>query len=789
MWLLGVTALAGTAMVPTAAWAQSEQNTGTPADGADAAALPGEILVTARKTNERLLDVPVNVTAVTSESVEKFGVKDLFDLMNTVPSLSYGDTGNRNGNKLTMRGLGVSTTGTSKASVFLDGVYIAGNFTGLSLAGLERVEVLKGPQSTIFGRSTFAGAVNYVTRSGSNETMGSMSAELASYGEKRMDGWLSGPIVDDKLYGFLSGYFYEYDAPDAWKNSDGIRMGAQSSNGLLGKLTYTPTDNLTIRGLVSYHSIDDSEGSALFIDPADRNGAIAKVNPITGLATGTYAYYPMGSVPTFRPGAGDYDVAHNYLNNVGTRIDAWRTYLQLEWQSDSGYNVTLTGAQNDEKTDSQGNIYLRNRQPTGLGYVYVSKSASTVKDESLELRVATPTDKPIRLAAGAYYLHLANRTLAGPDSVTYVIAPGSSANDRVIPGGGSRTTTEDYSIFGAAYVDPLPDVTISLEGRYQWEKVLQRSRSTTQQLDIAAYQAGTASATFVELLAPDGKPYHGTFKKFLPRVNVQYDIAPNMNVYATYSIGTNPGRFNTSAYATVDQRQVQEEELVNYEIGFKGRILPNLTIEAAAYHMDWKNQQTQGSYYSGVNIYSITTNDGNSKVDGAELLVNWFPVKALALRGSVSYNDGKYKDFCSANAAALYYSVTTPPYACISVKGNALESVSKWQTSLSFDYDTPITDHLDGFVRGDWAYMSGMWDSELNLARIGAANVVNLRAGIQADAWTFELYAKNLTNEDTPTRLTRASDPAAGLTNQVNQNIAFSPRRPRQFGGRVTFKF
>ncbi len=738
---------------------------------------------------------------MTSDAVAKMGVKDLFNLMTTVPSLSYGETGQRTANKLTVRGLGVSTTGSSKASVFLDGVYIAGNYSGMALSGLDRIEVLKGPQSALFGRSTFAGAVNYVTPMPTNDFKGSMSVEMATLGEKRLDSYVSGAIVDDKLYGFLSGSFYDFDGPDAWTNVvDQTKHGSQSSKGFMGKLVYTPTPNLTLRAFGSYHSVDDGPGNALFINPADRNGVFQKINPVTGQPTGATARYAVGSVPYFRARTGDYNAFHGYLPDTGIRVDSYRSYLQGEWVSDSGYSVTLTGAHNYERVDSQDNIYLRPRPLPGMGgFIANAISRTSTTDDSLELRLASPQDKPIRVAVGGYYLNLEARGL--PSTVFYYPSA-SPATDLIQPKGGySLTRTRDKSIFGAIYADVTSGLSVSLEGRYQWEDIRATARRSNT-INLAGYLAGTIPASYSTLLNPQGGIYQRTFKSFLPRVNVKYDLNQNLNVYATYSKGTNPGGFNTSVFATPDQQVIEEENLFNYEIGMKGNLTPKLSVELAAYHMDWKNQQTTGTFTSAAGVlYAVITNSANSKVNGAEALINWItPVDGLSLRGSVSYNDASYKNFCSANYAALTYDYTAPAYlaltpqqklqyTCRAVDGNKLESVSKWQTSLSFDYLKPVADDWDMFLRGDWAYFSPQWDSEMNLAQSPSANIVNLRIGLQSDRWTFELYGKNITNEDSPVRLTRAGDTFAGATNATNQSVAFLPRRPRQFGGRIGVKF
>jgi len=770
------TALAGLLLSTAVARAQT----------AAVAADKEEITVTARRKDERLLDVPITMTALTGNALTTLGVRSYSELMNVVPSLNTAANDRGDSVKLTMRGLGVSTTGSAKASVFLDGVYIAGNYSGIPLDGLGTIEVLKGPQSALFGRSTFAGAMNYVTRKPTDTIEGAINVEVATLGEEKVDGYVAGPLIPGKLYATISGSYDDYNGPSAWINpKNGIRNGAQSGGGGMAKLVFTPTDTLTITGLAAYSRIDDAPLAALFISPAARNGTINKINPVTGAATGAVTYYP-SAINSITPKSGDFDATYQYLNNPGYRANNITTYLRGQWQSASGFSVTLTGAYGHETADNELNLNLHDRAPATYGYLYSLRTALTERDKSLELRISTPEDKPIRLAIGGYYLDL-DKAYDPNKSDSYLLAPVVGTYDLIIPHYYADTRTYDKSVFGAAYIDFTKHLTLSLEGRYQSETV--KTVSANSVTYLLAYYNANAPYTL------DNQIFRATFNAFLPRVNLQYKIG-NFNLYATYSEGTTPGGFNTSIYTPDQYRTIKEENLRNYEIGIKGRITRKLTIEAAAYHMDWLNQQTTGTFYvSGVNV-ALTTNQGNSKINGLEALLNWeTPVRGLSLRGAVSYNDAEYKHFCSVNYAALTYDTSTltaaqkTQYACRNVDGNKLESVSPWQGTLSFDYTRPLDDHVSGYIRGDYDYFGPMWDSEFNFAKTAAANVVNLRVGVTSDHWTVEFYGKNITNENAPVRVQRASDVYTGYDNTTNQSVTLVLRRPRQAGVRLGYRF
>ena len=803
--LLCASAMSLIACLPGAAMAQQATAVAAPAptsasigpDQSEAQTVatgPGDIVVTARRRAESLQSVPVNVTALGSESIEKLGIRTLFDLSQATPGFTYANTGQRTGNRVTTRGLGVSTTGASKTSFFLDGVYIAGDYTGLALSALDRVEVLKGPQSALFGRASFAGAVNYVTREPTNAVSGAASMEVASFGEFRVDANFSAPIIADKLYALVALNYYDFDAPDEWRDVDGTRHGSQSSRGAMGKLVFRPSADFKITAFGSYNRNDDGPGTALFIDPALRNGTITKINPLTGIPTGVVARYPFGRVPTFSPQLGNYNYFQRYLTNPGDRIRQWRSYLQAE-AGIADHTLTVTGAYNDQHSESQSNLFLRARPPVGT--VSNGLAYSEIIDKSVEARLQSPQNQWFRYALGLYYLDIKVNNL--PSTLTYSVGP-AVANDLVSVGAFGTNQNTNKSVFGALYIDPFDKLTVSLEGRYQWEDV-KRTGATASFITLAAFNAGGKSV-LTPILAPGGAQYDTTFKAFLPRVNLQYKFSPDFNVYATYSKGNNPGGFNTSQFASVDQRLIREENLYNYEIGLKARPFRSLTINLAAYWMDWKDQQTTGTFFTSATAvppntaYAIVENRGSSRIKGVDAEIDWrTPIDGLSFRLAGAYNDGRYRNYCSTNYAALLYTLpatATPAqriqFACVPVDGNSLESVSKWTASASADYVRPLFDGWDGFVRGDYQYASRQWDSELNFAQAGEAHIVNLRAGIQRDHLTVEVYGRNLTNNATPTRLTRASDPFAGANNQTNQSIGFTPRLPRSIGLRVAVK-
>jgi len=222
-----------------------------------------EIVVTARKREELLKDVPLAVTAISDERISELNLQGVEDVARFTPGFSYTAAfGRRNGERPVIRGQS-NILGEPNASFFVDGVFISGPSVSTEIASLERVEVIKGPQAALYGRATFAGAINYVTRRPTNLLEGEVRATGAEHGEYELAAWASGPIVDDRLLFFVSARHWEYGGE--WTNQlTGKKVGAQETNSISGKLLWNITDNLEAIGLLSYSEDDDNHIALTF---------------------------------------------------------------------------------------------------------------------------------------------------------------------------------------------------------------------------------------------------------------------------------------------------------------------------------------------------------------------------------------------------------------------------------------------------------------------------------------------------------------------------------------------
>ena len=783
----------------------------------------GDIVVTARKSSERLQDVPLTITALSAETLEKTDTRTVFDLATRTPGLYFGTTGGRNGgNKLQIRNLSTGTSGGSKASVFIDGVFISGDYSSTALANLERIEVLKGPQSAYFGRSTFVGAVNFITKDPGDKFEGKIDAISATDGELDFSGYITTPIVEGVLSNTISARYFEYGGPKAWVNRDGYHFGNQSTFAITDKLVLKPTDWLTLRWYGSYVYDRDHIPQTSYAPINTRNSRIVRPD-------GTVSYYHKGNVNIDHSLANAPNLYQQFINGYitdpGVKRNQFRSVFSFDADILNGHSLTGFAAYADEKLvnkfdasylGARAGVIAPNANDVPTAYTFNAanfESRIRTQDQQFELRFTSPQQQRVRYTVGYNYTTVYGSSYAlfdpvNPAGVRTQAAPSIVTNNlNTILTNPSKT----HGVFGGVYFDLTDQLTVSAEVRHQWDKI------TLTQLPT----------TFAP--APNPAFLSQSYQATLPRFNIQYKVNPDLQFYAIYSVGNNPGGFNANVPTSFPlpagvTRAYGEEKLYNYEIGFKSTWLDGkLLFNAAAYHMDWKNQQVPQSYLTNFptagSVTVFTSAVSQSYVDGFEAELQALPTEGLSLRGTVSYGKAKYKQLCSSNYFAL--TGVSTGIGCRSVAGFQQEGTPALQFSLFADYDFPINDRVKGYIRADYQYQGRIFLDEWNDAWMGAANLGGLRFGVQDEHVTVEAFVRNILNDDHSARTTRVSFtgvggaacsvaastatpptcapgtyPAINTQGTVvsagsagNQSFADTARRPRQFGVRLGYKF
>lgn len=741
-----------------------------------------EILVTARKRSENLQELPLAVSAFSESDIESMGLRSLENLSQFSPGMKFSKQGTQRGGRsesvVRFRGMDTNdvTPARALASVFMDGIYVSGGLSSISMDEVSRVEVIKGPQSAYFGRNTFGGAVNFVTRPISDAFESRVSLTAAQDNEYDVMGSVEGGLVDDLLSARIVGRYYTTDGRYT-SVADGGRLGAEETKSLSLGFDLTPSDVVDVR-LRAFYSEDDDGAPATF--------AVTREHHNCGPFPGGTLTYICGKVPSVKSfgvntrldARGREIYVDNIFNSrsleygpeldhLGLRRDIFRSSVAVDWQLP--YENTTLSATGGYATLEQRRLLDLDGTPQQL---WLESNFQDIEDTSLELRLTQERDR-LRWMAGLSYFTLDFTTPSGA-SVGYLYPSASAPTGYFLDQPISTYEALTTAMFGSVSYDLTDQWNVSLEGRYQRDEVDQ----------------GNAS----------GVPLKETFSNFLPRVILQWTPGDYTNIYGTYALGNKPGDFNAALLSLTPAQQAEvqattgaqltigEEELESFELGFKQSLFDRrVQINAAAYYMKWKNQQTRTLAFitdpavpSGTRSVPITVAAGKTDLWGLELETEWRMTEIATLNGSFNYAASEYKDFTCVFCERV---VGTSDMA-----GNETPRYPKYSGSLGLDLFAPLNTTMDWFARADVVYTGRAWDEAFNLAYNDEFWRMNVRAGLSGNRWRAELFVNNLFDDDTYQGAARQSDFTNGLvgTNRFVTNV--TPAESRQVGIRFSLK-
>ena len=811
--------------------------------GAEGALELEEVTVTARKVEENLMTVPLAITAFSAQAIEDQGIKQLNDVMRMTPSFNFvnqqGGSGrnDRSANALVFRGLFLSNNVGVNAGgqLFIDGAPVLGAMPP-PIADVARIEVLKGPQSAYFGRSTFSGALNFIMKEPGEDFGGKISVEGSSFGSHDASLSLESPLFSDTLAGRITVRDFKRGGYFDNAGVSGGELGEQTSQSVSGSIVWNPTDNLKVKFHGSVFEDDDGAPAQGSIKSSEFNGRIdASGNcvPFSQAPAGTAALgqaansrasfgYFCGELPgidSLSPTilSGDYDTSAPAVNNAifnpnpnwqvfgtgfkkdgGIRRKASQADLRIDWEFGGGYTLSSLSATHFDKTMTLIDLNYRDGRNVA-NELYTPATAATrvpwrqfllvsqgrLKDWSQELRLTSPTEQRLRWTIGANYIELYS-----PGGTVYGLTPSGPLFTAAI----TQQEVTTPSVFGGAYFDLTDTLTLSAEARYQEDELTQTPKVGTNGVPVT----GTAAT-----------PLNNTFTSFSPRLSIDWKYAENSTLYALYSKGTRPGGFNaalvTSTPATLAQilavvpnagLTFEEEELVNFEVGLKstwleGRARTQLTV----FKNEWKNGQVANSIPvvapGGVaNLIGLTVNNGTADLKGLEFEGEIRATENLRLAATFGYNDTEVKSFGVGPGGLPNCSDCNFIYGSFNgVIGNELPTVPKITWSASADYSRRLTDSLDWFGRADYSFQGKKHTDFANYTTVGDNQNLNLRLGVRNEKFTVEAFVTNATDEDTVLSALLGIDVFTFLTPTNKNEIRFSPPIPRAYGLRITYDF
>ncbi|QMW23442.1 TonB-dependent receptor [Sandaracinobacteroides saxicola] len=635
-----------------------------------------EIIVTARKRAENLQEVPLAISAFTASRIEEQGIKSIADIAQQTPGLSFRQAFGRNGDRPVIRGMS-NIQGNPNAAFFVDGIFFTGSISAFNLDNLERVEVIKGPQAALFGRATFAGAINFITRQPDNTPRGRLSVTFGEDGLQEYTGYVSGPLITDKLWASVDAKFYRFAGQYTNLVDPEEKLGREKSLSYGLTLRAAPTENLTITA--RYSRSQDNDGAYAIGRLNWVPGQTAAVPGVLGINNNALnCFLPnlrpgvFGPAPALRPVADNrargyncgqlntptqFALNSNIFRQAGIddalNRDILRSYVKVEYDLND-WTLTGTGAYNRRRqTVATDQDYSDLRSP---GFETIDRSGT--KDYTLEFRVASPAASRVRGLAGVYYYR--EKDLPGNYSASLpaVVPPPPAVpftRNSVFLG-----SVKNRAVFGQLEVDITDTLTASAEARYQVEDLTTSGTSST----VVAGQTFTRS-----IVAPLGV---AQYKSFLPRFTVNWKATDDVMLYGVVARGNKPGGFNSGVYSALyEDSEVarlvglgldtfREESSWNYEIGAKTQFMDRrVTVNVAAYNIEWKNQQLtqtiQVARRDGVlGSVSFTSNVGKSRVRGFELESSAKVTDWLELRLGYAFQDAKIRDFVADDQADLY---------------------------------------------------------------------------------------------------------------------------------------
>ena len=684
-----------------------------------------EIVVTAQKKSERSLDVPVSVATVTGDSLVQQNLVQLRDFYNRVPgvSLSGGGTEQR-ANGVAIRG--VTTGGGTAATVafVLDDVPLTSGAASaqsplidIDPSDLQRVEVLRGPQGTLYGASSLGGLVKYVTVGpDASQFSGRVEAganNIAGGGQGySLRGAVNVPIVEDKVALRVSAFTRRDPAylDNINATAQGVDVNKNRVKGGRAALLIKPTEAF---------SLDLSairQRAHFFGSPQVR------VCPSCG--TGAFA-----GTPTFEPYFGDLT-----LNLAPTKRDVSFTLYQGRANLDLGF-ADLTSISAFDRVKSASDLdqtntfrFLLSAFSAAGGSVSLINADETEKF-SQEIRLASKSDGPLEWLVGGFYTH----EKIAVDQVLVVHSVGGTSTTAYTSAAPAKF--EEKSVFADATYHFTPKFDVQVGARYSSND--QDSGSTTTVATPAQRFFGPSSSE------PTSKSSDDAFTwLFTPR----YKISPDTMAYLRIATGYRPGGPNSSGVTGIPL-SFKSDSVVSYEAGLKGVLSGlNATYEAALFQIDWDDIQLLTT--DVVSQFTYYTNGSTARSRGVELSGRWSPVRGFSIDGAMTYLDAKLTDALRSPSGA------SPIYGA---KGDRLPGSAKLSASLSTEYDWSIGHGFSAFAGASLAYVGERYAEFANVlptttgntaygarVKLPSYTTVDLRAGVYSDDWRLTAYLKNV---------------------------------------------
>lgn len=736
----------------------SSANAATPqADGLQ------EIVVTAQKRSESLQKVPVSVQVIQGKDLQATNRNSIQDLGQTLPAVHIVNSGNE-ANTLNIRGIGSGAGNPAfdqSVATFDDDIYIGrSRMIQSTFLDVDRIEVLKGPQSTFFGNNAIAGALNITTKKPDNQFDGYARALYGSYGQFALEGASSIP-VSDTLSVRVAGTF---NGQNGWIKN--IVTGGKAPH----------ERNVDGRATVAWHPTSDFDATLKVED--GRNKTTGSTSDIPGQFTNCPPPVPLktNGIKQFCSAAIAAGTPLGLDNDKNASLPGQYALLDTN-QEVLTMNYHLGGTTLTSVTGHLGYKYVAHSDNAGVGATPVSTisfAPERYKQFSQELRITSPTNEPIEYLAGVYYQRdtldeqiIGNSPYATPLLPYYaslgLLTPAQLAGlgTPVAFDVSFRQKETVESAFGAVNWNATNKLkfNVGLRGtrvHKSFDGDIEYGQATSNYASITPYAFALQKAVGFFLGAPGNYPYARTDSAILGSAGVQYQVTPTAMAYFTYSRGFKAGGFNAispSLIGGVSEPTFGPEHVDSYEAGVKTKLLNNhLLFNLDVFREDYSDLQVNALVQFAVNSTIAVANAATSRSQGVELETQWVISRNFNVAANVTYLDATYVDYPNAAPTTVQKQGGLKTQ---NLSGRPLDFASKWSGSINAEYKESIGDNhrlladIGPFFQTKY-YNSAGTDDPYFLIKGNVRLDGKLTFESTKGRWAVDLIGKNLTNAVIP---------------------------------------
>lgn len=677
-----------------------------------------EVVVTAQRRQENLRDVPISVVALSAAALEQRGVTGTISLPEAVPSVQFTSSGPAG--VFFVRGVGNTNAGIGEEGAnafYVDGVFMPDLIQSvLKFNNVDRIEVLKGPQGTLFGRNSSGGLVHVITREPTQETEASIKLGYESYDKSTIQAYLSGGLTENVAADIA---ITTANQADGWGKNihTGSDVGKGWHWGIRSKAVWTPTDAAKFTFAGEYMKLSDNTANLWHLPPGSRGWSQA------------YSPEDLANPSTWEPGrdrAGSgYDIEHDFSRP--SRIRLWGGSMTAD--IDLGW-ATFTSISSVRKLTNESSVDV---DASSLSLLHLDMEADT-RTYQQEFRLASNESEPFSWQAGLFYLN-SDVDLAPQFTWGRVIdASTGLPQSTLVEAVGQKT--ESWALFGEISYAFTPATRATLGLRYTRDEI---KLDASQKLASPFLPHGEIATLARKETASDKEPTW--------RLAIHHDLTDNVNVYASYNRGFKSGLYalNSSPW-----RRVEPQTIDAFEVGAKAEFFDNrLRLNTAAFHYEIDNYQIRAVLNAG---QQTLLNAAEVEVNGVEVELEALLFSGVTVFGSATWLKSEFADFANAPS----FDSSAPPSSVIgggelreiNAKGNKTPLAPKFAGNIGASYSILMDNGGEVRLTGLYSYNGGYYFESDNRLEQDSYGIINASIGYHPTPQLgIVLWSRNLSDK------------------------------------------